>query len=212
MNSLVSATRLFLVPLQGAIAILLCLASCPAIARGEYSGPDAGVLVISFGSLGKQADGYTFWYKPRGQKPGWFPDDVGYEPHSILFDHAPDYSGHEAGQVHILHLKPGDYEIYRAAIFANAGIQNFTFDLPEFSLPFTIRPGEATYVGDLAGAAEWRGGALQGGYYVVSDRHERDLDIARRKDAQLPPVTVAVPDVSGMADRLILSEEKPGAQ
>ena len=34
------------------------------------------------------------------------------------------------------------------------------------------------------------------GYFVVSDRHERDLAIARKKQPDLPPATVTVTDVS----------------
>ncbi len=192
---------------------LVCLASGPALARGEYTGADAGILVVSFGSLGEQAAGYTIWYKPRAEKPGWFPDIISYDPSSFLFNRTPDYTGHEIGQVHILHLKPGEYDFYRAAIFNPVGIQLSTWNSPDFSLPFTIKPGEVTYAGDIAGSALWKRGLFISGYYVVSDQHERDLEIARKKDTNLPAaVTIAVPDVSGMADKALLPQELPTSE
>jgi hypothetical protein len=189
------------------------LACGPAQARGEYKGADAGILVVAFGSLGEQAASYTIWYKVAGQRPGWFPDVISYDPSSFLFNRTPDYTGHEIGQVHILHLKPGAYDFYRAAIFNPTGILFSTWDSPEFSLPFSIKPGEVTYAGDIAGAALWKRGLFSGGYYVVSDQHERDLEVARKKDLNLPAtVTIAVPDVSGMADKALLSQELPPSE
>jgi hypothetical protein len=114
----------------------------------------------------------------------------------------PDFNtGYETGKVQIQHLRPGKYEVYSFE-FTGSSIGEWITWHPKkpFSIPFTINPGETTYIGNFARApslgtqkASELGAA---GFFVVSDKHQRDIEIARRKRPDLTPVTVSVTDVS----------------
>ena len=51
-------------------------------------------------------------------------------------------------------------------------------------------------LGDFAVVWELKSGPLEYGYFVLTDQQERDLAIARKKEPQLGPVTVAVANAS----------------
>jgi hypothetical protein len=114
-----------------------------------------------------------------------------------------DYQGREAGRVISRELPPGQYEIFDFGFSGTLIVAGVEWSSASpFSIPFTIRPGEATYIGNFARAPSL-GTPLEGqlgavGYFVVSDQSERDLPIARTKAADLPPVRVEVPDVSAL--------------
>jgi hypothetical protein len=114
-----------------------------------------------------------------------------------------DYQGREAGRVITRELPPGAYEIhdfgFRGTLIV-AGVE--WSSASPFSIPFTIKPGEATYLGNIARAPslgtplERELGAV--GYFVISDQSERDLPLARAKTPTLPPVRMDVPDVTAL--------------
>ncbi len=119
-----------------------------------------------------------------------------------------DYYGREAGRVFVRSLPPGRYEIYDFGFSGTiivAGVE-WSSATP-FSIPFTINPGEATYIGNFARAPslgtrlEPQLGAV--GYFVISDQSERDLAIARARDVALPPVRVDVTDVSNLGHPML---------
>jgi len=80
-----------------------------------------------------------------------------------------------------------------------------------FSIPFTIRPGEATYIGNFARAPSLGTslGPVLGaaGFFVISDKSERDLAIARQRRPGLPPVTVTVTNVSTWGHAMLRVDE-----
>lgn len=172
----------------------------------NYNGPDAGTLVFSVSTLKISMD-FAFSYK-RAEDP---PEKSLLDADQIRckcagFWHAampdPDFNtGYETGKVRIQHLRPGKYEVYSFE-FIGSSIGDWIIWHPKkpFSIPFTIKPGETTYIGNFARApslgtpkAAELGAA---GFFVVSDKHQRDIEIARTKRPDLPPVTVSVTDVS----------------
>lgn len=122
-----------------------------------------------------------------------------------------DYYGREAGRVFVQSLPAGRYEIhdfgFRGTLIV-AGVE-WSSAIP-FAIPFTINPGEATYIGNFARAPslgtslESQLGAV--GYFVVSDQSERDLAIARARNAALPAVRVEVTDVSSLGHPMLYAE------
>jgi len=175
----------------------------------DYRGPDAGALVFSTSTL-QISMNFTFLYKKKGDDRdadsvfgagSIVCDCVGFW-HPTMSD--PDYNtGYETGKVQIQHLPPGDYEVYT---FTFSGFMATTawqwFPKNGFSIPFTIKPGEATYIGNFARhpslgtpLASQLGAT---GYFVVSDQSARDIEIAKKHDPNLPPVTVSVTDVTSL--------------
>ncbi|HEY1630963.1 MAG TPA: hypothetical protein VGF56_06585 [Rhizomicrobium sp.] len=186
--------------------LLFATASTAETVDSDYRGPDAGTLVFSTGTL-KLPSQYGFYYRRVGDDRS-LTDTAGagaiYCPcigfwHPEMSD--PDYQGGETGIVQIQHLKPGNYEVYTYGYAGTLVVATIQWSPARpFLLPFTIKPGEATYVGNFARAVSLgtpmadKVGAS--GYFVISDKHERDIAIARQKVPELPPVTVQVTDVS----------------
>ncbi|MBI3676174.1 MAG: hypothetical protein HY243_06110 [Proteobacteria bacterium] len=175
----------------------------------SYHGSDAGVLVFSAGSIaGKR--GVQIFYRKVGQPSGvrGFGGDgsIYYNPGSI-FTRDPDFTGHETGEVTVQHLEPGEYEIYTWQVAEGMGGLGEVLWSPrsDFSLRFTVRPGQTTYIGDYARFQF--PGAYTAFTFVISDKHERDIAIAKKVEPNLPPVTIQVPDVSRLNEPSLLSKE-----
>jgi len=182
------------------LGVIMALAGAGGATAAE-SGTD-GTLVAGIGVITPQDFNGTFWltYKPRGEKTSWLLPDATISYATGLFGNKADFQGKEVGRVLVKHLKPGDYEIFGFQISVGA---LFLTPKKEVSLPFTIKPGESTYIGDFAAVGEFSLGTLNDGYFVLTDQQERDLAIARTKEPQLAPVTVAVADASKLDIRWI---------
>jgi len=95
-------------------------------------------------------------------------------------------------------LPPGDYEIYNFHIFHDAGTVQRSFgSKQDFSIPFTIRRGGGTYIGEFLAVGSQGQNIFgmplpAGGYCVVSNRGDRDIPIAKRKEPALRDVVSAV--------------------
>jgi hypothetical protein len=103
----------------------------------------------------------------------------------------------ENGAVKILSLPAGNWIIY------NITLGNFptaVTPLDGFAIPFTVKAGEAVYIGDYrAHGALWQShgeSSVQGVAFDVSDQSARDIAIAKRKDKNIGDVTVAIPDIA----------------
>jgi hypothetical protein len=193
----------------GLLALFLIGQPTSAAAR-DYEGADAGTLIYSVSTL-HIAMNFTFKYR-RIQPPGakW---SGAITCKCVGFFHAQkggDYSGDETGQVKIERLPPGEYEIYD---FGFGGTSSFS-SRKKFSLRFSIRPGEATYIGNYARAPslgtslEPSLGAM--GFFVISDKADRDLKIARARRPDQTQIALSVPDVAPLGHPFLRTSE-PGA-
>lgn len=178
--------------------ILLLAPFSPAHGRDkDYAGADAGYLVYAVGTVRIGMD-FDFSYRQTAGadgRPGegW---KGKIEPRLggaiYLKIKKPDFTGEETGHVIVRRLPPGRYQVDRF-FFAGSNLAGTSYSWSSavpFTLPFTIRPGEATYIGSFMRAPSL-GTPLQpvlgaAGFFVVADRADRDLPIARGK---LPPGT-----------------------
>ncbi len=173
----------------------------------NYRGPDAGTLIFSTSTLTISMN-FTFYYKKRSDvrdvKSRYGAGEI--DCRCVGFWRAkmsdPDYdTGYENGKVQIQHLPPGDYDVYTFTFGGSDILGSYSwYPSRGFSIPFTIKPGQATYIGNFARApslgTSFEANLGAAGYFVVSDKHDRDIAIARKKDPNLPPVTISVTDVA----------------
>jgi hypothetical protein len=190
----------------GALAwAVLAFSGTPATAS-DYDGPDGGHLIFSVGTL-RIPMNFTFRYRSVAPAPGSSrPWNGVIECRCVGFFSArmanPDYTGHETGKVMTHRLPPGDYEIHDFGFGGTVGSSETTFSSGQrFVIPFTIRAGEATYIGNFARAPSL-GTPLEPalgakGFFVISDKSERDLAITRQRFPNMVQPTVSVTDVSG---------------
>jgi len=175
-----------------------------------YTGPDAGRLVMSVGGYrGANFGRYWLYFRTQDRTRS---GDIGYAcghtlgcADMLTFAASPatDYADNiEAADVIVLPLAPGDYEFYDFEVFYNSTYAQSTFrSRGEFSIPFTIKPGEAVYLGEFR-AMDVPGQNLiglpvpAGAKFQIFDESARDLPIARAKDPKITDVKVALPDVS----------------
>jgi len=195
-----------------ALAFLFGAAGPSHAAAEDYAGADAGILIYSAGSIAMPLS-FQFPYKrialpssePVSDWRGQIESRTG--GFSRLRVSNAEYDGRETGRVFIRRLPPGEYEIDD---FRFAGTRRFSSRQP-FSIRFTIRPGQATYIGNFARAPSL-GTPLQRtlgavGFFVISDKSERDIALARARVPDLPQVTVSVTDVSTFGHPMLLTGE-----
>lgn len=206
--------------------VLVCVAMLVpmgvAIARDtspDYRGADGGFVVYAVGTIaiGMRFD---FHYRrvalldgtPSQDWAGTIAPIVGGA--WVLRVKNPDFAGRETGHVVVRRLPPGQYVIDQFA-FAGGGVGMGAIDWSSgvpFSIRFSIRPGEATYIGSFMRAPslgtplESEGNAA--GYFVIADRSKRDVPIARAKVPTLAAITTEVTDVTQFGS-IVLRRDEP---
>ncbi len=107
----------------------------------------------------------------------------------------------EQGDVLITTLAPGHYEIFNFSNFYSSGYVERTSTLPaDISIPFEIKPGLGTYIGNFKALTVYGRNIFgmsipAGARYVVINQCDRDIAIAKRKNAAITDVDIAIPDV-----------------
>ena len=98
----------------------------------------------------------------------------------------------EKGSVFALELPAGDYEFYDLKFLRNDGGGQWGFrSRNEFSLPFVVVAGQATYLGSFIAHGEGIDGdrpwtATFGGQFRVSDQFERDRQLIAELHPDIP--------------------------
>jgi hypothetical protein len=194
--------------------LLLLLATLPVSGATflDYNGPDAGVLVYSAGGI-ELPSIVTFHFRrvalPDGKKVSDWKGAIGCRCIGLVKpkDFDSDYTGRETGRVIARNLPPGRYEIFNYLISGYNGIGTVSTRSKEaFSIPFEIKAGEATYIGNFARAhVPSRKGPLP--YFVITDKSERDLPIARAKRPDLTTIRNEVFDVTSIGNPALRTTE-----
>jgi len=198
-----------------AFAVLsLMVATSSSAKPREYDGPDGGYLVYSVGTV-RIGMHFDFSYRRVSTPDGAAVQDwqgkiqpkLGGAIYLKVKD--PDFTGEESGHVIVARLPPGQYRVDNFAFGGFApgrGSVRWSPAKP-FALPFIIRSGAATYIGSFMRAPSL-GTPLQSklgaaGYFLIADRSNRDLPIARTRLPAGTPVTAEVTDVSQFGSEVL---------
>jgi hypothetical protein len=204
------------------IALLVLVALAPAwsaVAGAKkvdgHDGPDAGRMIVSLVGAG---EGYVLTLRFRRLDEIGAPDPA-YRPFSVAlgpagFSSPGEHAGsglvgvlnsRQAGAIFVKRLPPGDYAFYSFQATMHSGFVTYGFKLPhDVSAPFRVRPGRTVYIGEFKGMSV--GGSASIGERVrfeVSDRSDRDLAFALRKDPKATNPEIEIVDVERLADPLL---------
>jgi hypothetical protein len=189
-------------------AAIMCfvLAGCANNIPRDYSGRDAGYLIVALGSSAStEYSRYVLLFrKKKSDQPA--NGNVTYVQEKAFTSINRDFDGRSGnGIVEVRNLPAGEYEIYNFGIYKSDGTQFKAKD--DFSIPFTINPGVATYLGEFK-AEKITGRNLigmnvsAGAFFVIGDMQQRDIPIAKAKSAFIKSLAVAIPDVKAIANPL----------
>jgi len=174
---------------------------------GKYAGADAGFLVTALTSrpdIPYYSYSLNFRTKDRGATSSvWWGQADMLDVRKLDID-----DNQEKGIVEVRRLPPGEYEFFNFRVEMNTSFREWWSSKKEFAIPFTIKPGEATYVGEFM-AVGVKGKNLfgltvpDGAYFVLSNKIARDTDIAKRKEPGIVDVISAVIDPGTLSNPLI---------
>lgn len=188
-------------------AASICLAGiADQVVAQPSAPPDSGQLIVSFSGGGDASCiASRLVLKAIGAAK---PFSIDYRPCSLFWNDHHDFGdAAEYGAVVVRALPPGDYAIVNFREFYNNGAVEKTWEARhDFSVPFSVRPGRATYIGNFK-AISLTGKNVFGlplpvaeVLLSVADRSARDVPIAASKDPGLGAVDVVIPDVSKAGD------------
>jgi hypothetical protein len=169
-----------------------------------WANDDTGIAIITLNvpaaADGAPADPYHAYYVRAQRKDGR--GDVHFLWHEgwavSTGDDLAAVGGH--GAIIMKELSAGDWEVNTFRLQSHGGFVRVRWSpAKEFSIPFTIRPGRATYIGSYQPVAYKFGGAR----FVVTDQSARDIPIAKAKKPDLGPVDVEVFDVDKLHHPLL---------
>lgn len=202
----------------------------------EYKGADAGYLVASIGEEnGTDYMEYALQVRRKGAS-------TPYEQTSIAYPFAftRSYKDNEGkGAVNIKRFSPGEYEVFALYVTENNSapqvklMPNQEFSVPlkvsnfelmtkmltsysamEFSIPITIKPGKATYIGNYQAVtfATYRNAlGLQrstgGAYFILQDKRERDVALAKELDSSITDIEFMLPTINSIGTPYIRSNK-----
>jgi hypothetical protein len=200
------------------MALLAALVALPAAAIAkdkDYAGQDAGYLVYSVGNVRGVGLDFSFSYgrtptldgAPATDWKGKIEPRLGGAIYLKIKN--PDFVGEESGHVIVRRLPPGRYVVngfYFGGFVPGVGSFAWSPSRP-FALPFVIRSGEATYIGSFMRSVSL-GTPLQpilgaSGFFVVADRSDRDLPLARSRLPADTRIAVEVTDVSAFGSEIL---------
>jgi len=181
---------------------VLGLSACVTLPL-DYSGADAGSVVVGFGVGSKQKafDHYRIIVAREGDSKecldGKSANLVNQTPHALLGSRYDYSNADEEGVVLVRSLPAGNYAIcdYRLS-YAGSSINHMVSPMRPIYLPFTVVAGQTLYMGNFhahtvygrAAAGDTREpGSVA---FVVTDRVREDMAFTRAKHPGLPATVV----------------------
>lgn len=173
-----------------ALSLTSCVVVSPSTLPSDVGNKPLEKYGVVFGSIGEDRGNGGFsaqgiYYRKVGSKEsGQF-----FFGNNGVRDTPKDFTnGKIMGSVFIARLPPGEYEVYNLYFFENRaqfGTATFTAK-QDFSVHFTVKEGKPVYLGEflgrrLTGKNIFRIRITGGGYFVVSNKLERDVSLLRAR-------------------------------
>jgi hypothetical protein len=184
------------------LTLALLLNACASNLSRQSATPtaDSGAVVLSFGTA-RPVDGGSHTLRirkiDRSASTIAMYRDLDYTNSEVKFS-----EGSAKGNVQVMHLPEGEYEIFNAEVFFNGYPTTVTQKSDvDFSIRFSVKRGQVSYLGrylanPITRMTWWGREATVGAYFTVLDRQERDLSLLRSS---------AAPGVSGAATNFVSS-------
>lgn len=208
-----------------AFAVIVSLSGCASMDQisipanlSVASTEKFGGVVVSVGSgLEGGFTAQTLMFRAKGS------DGVGritfVRGELIMTKGKPDFvETQNRGMVFFVALPSGEYEIIDVSFFINHGqFGSQTFSAREkFSIPFSVIDGRGTYLGEFISRVTYGRNVFgiripAGGYFVVSDRFDRDVVLLKRK-ADVGPIPATIQKSVVDAKAVALPLFKPGGE
>jgi hypothetical protein len=178
--------------------LVLSIAACaqgPVSVPTSLQGVKPGTGGLVFGSIGTSGDGrlssFSLRFRAVGSKEeGQFTYRM--NPIHAMDDRA-DFNDETKGAVFSVRLPPGDYQLFNMRLYESHGqYGDVTFTSKEdFPITFSVKEGKAVYLGEylvhrLSGKNIFFLPATAGGYFVVSDKLDRDLAVVEKRGETVP--------------------------
>jgi hypothetical protein len=197
------------------VLALIFLSGCASQLPTDYTGADAGRVVIGMGAgIGLGYSRYTLMFRKHvnpgedGSPPVGAFSYIRSDP--VFGKGTPDYKIEykEEGVVLVQSLPAGDYEIHGVELYGyNA---NFRAK-PDAVIPFSIKPGRTVYLGNYlakgnTGKNLFGMSVPAGVTFIVSDRLANEMPLAQAKSkTSLGTVDDATPDPRRIGSSLFAS-------
>lgn len=166
----------------------------------DYSGPDAGYLIVSLGASPKtHYTTYTLFFRPKHENMS---GNVYYRQEgNIFFPRSErDFDDPNGNGIVYVHRMPaGEYTVVNFRIWQNSGrVQRHFYPKEPFSIPFVIEPGVATYIGEfLADGITGKNfigmNVPAGAIFKIANKQDRDIPVAKKKYPEIQNIKVAIP-------------------
>jgi hypothetical protein len=144
----------------------------------NYSGGDAGIVVASVGMTSANTMNFAIVEFKRKNTTDLGSFQFSPKAAASFGGTSIDFSG-SAGAAALVQqrLPPGEYEIIRYSSGTNYGTSTVWYAAPEnFSIAFTVRSGEVTYVGQYLVGLNVVNGKPSSSYLEITDESQRDLE------------------------------------
>jgi hypothetical protein len=108
------------------------------------------------------------------------------------------------GGVFVIALKPGNYEFHNVHFHYNVFLgHRYISARQDFSIPFTVKPGRALYVGELTARTAWDRSSnplnhiAAAGFFTRSNKFERDQALLETAHPEIKgiPVDILAPEI-----------------
>ena len=209
------------------VLVALVISACagqPAVVKEVPADALQGTQGLLVGSFARQPiaptyNGYTFSFRGgpdnKARKLYMAPDLK-----SPLGRFKNDFSTPESdGSIFSFLLPAGDYELIGFDFFLNGGSpilhRNWRQD-ELFSIPFTVKPGVANYLGEIKAIPKVRRGFLgdevrDGGLWKISDQRPRDIPVLaeRYPNVDWSTVNTVVPHTANKSNPLVYLPDEP---
>jgi hypothetical protein len=187
-----------------------CAATAPQLDT-NYQGADAGKVFASISTERTAYSVMSILVRSRTVTQEATNTPTAALQYSLSFSKSPDFHiGYEHGDVSILTLAPGDYEVFGFKMIQSGLVTVSASSDTLKPVPFTVRSGETHYLGGYRITVKNNSFGLPSPFLPkiwIRDKLERDLPIARNKEPGMPSVVQKIVPSAAAFENLVFVDQ-----